>query len=486
MKFLKFLLVLVMIGVITVLGGVIFSNKILSHMTKTEDTEFQNLRFSIKDREILFDNFVLGGEKLGRGKAKISIKGSGTFGIIPKIELSAMELQEMDLQTVYNAPDSRIDAFLEKINIPIENEKFRKTTESYIKETMTEINGLNRDIADFSQSIKEKINSTNKIKQDYNGLVDLKSKAQKLKELNKETGVLTKNINEQKEKIAKTVYKIETERSTILENISGDLLKLERLISLNDIQNINSYIFLDKGKEIVNSLNKSLKILKFIKKIKNISSISILDISINNGEIKFKNPEKGKKSVSGEVQINNGAKADIKETEKGYEVIYNEGTLGITALFGEEFSVVIKYSKNDLVEGKMLKLISELIFEDNNVRNINKTDLSEEEKKNLSEKIENMKSSRYAKIMSEYEEQTKLIENLVNGVYEKEMKLSKLQRELQSLNTIININDFESEGSPRNIETILQENTVNTGDEAKSESSSTAKDAKKEIDKLFN
>ncbi|MDO5088764.1 MAG: hypothetical protein Q4D53_03170 [Leptotrichiaceae bacterium] len=406
MKFLKFLLILVVIGVIAALGCVIFSNKILFHMTKTDNTEFQNLRFSIKDREILFDNFVLGGEKLGKGKAKISLKGSGIFGAVPKVELSAMELQEVDLQAVYNAPDSRVDAFLEKINIPIENEKFRKTTESYIKEAMSKIESLNRNIDDFSQNVREKVNLTNKMKQDYNGLVDLKSKAQKLTELNKELSFLTKDINTQKEKIGKTVYEVEIERGTVLENISEELVKLERLISLNDIQNINSYIFLDKGKEISASLNKSLKAVKLMKKMENISEISISDVSINNGEMKFKALGKENKNSSGEVQINNGTKAEIKETEKGHEVTYNQDTLEIRTLFGEELISVIEYSKNDLIEGKLLKLVSELIFENNNVRNINKTDLSEEDRKQLSEKIENMKSSRYTEIMTQYEDET--------------------------------------------------------------------------------
>ncbi|MDO5088763.1 MAG: hypothetical protein Q4D53_03165 [Leptotrichiaceae bacterium] len=81
---------------------------------------------------------------------------------------------------------------------------------------------------------------------------------------------------------------------------------------------------------------------------------------------------------------------------------------------------------------------------------------------------------------------TKLMEDAINGIYEKEMKLSKLQRELQSLNTVIDINNFENAGAAQNTETLLQENTVNTDNKENSESSSTAKDTKKEISKLFN
>ena len=58
MKFLKFLLVLVIIAVIFALGGVIFSNRIIAHLTKTDSSKFENLKYSIKDGEIVFDNFI--------------------------------------------------------------------------------------------------------------------------------------------------------------------------------------------------------------------------------------------------------------------------------------------------------------------------------------------------------------------------------------------------------------------------------------------
>ena len=40
MKFLKLLLVLTVIAVISALGGVIFSNKIITYMTKTDNSRF--------------------------------------------------------------------------------------------------------------------------------------------------------------------------------------------------------------------------------------------------------------------------------------------------------------------------------------------------------------------------------------------------------------------------------------------------------------
>ena len=275
----------------------------------------------------------------------------------------------------------------------------------------------------------------------------------------------------------------------MLENISEDLLKLEKLISLNDIQNINSYIFLEKGKEISISLNKSLKAVKFIKKIKNNLKLSISDISINNGEIVFNGLEKGNKTVKGEVIINNNIKANIFENEKGYEIIYNGNDLTLKTLFGDKINTDIEYIKQDLLQGKSLNLISELSLEINNFRNLNKTVLSEDDKKLLTEKINNMKSTRYNEIMTQYQEQTKSVENMISGIYEKGNKLDKFQRELLSLNTVINISDFESNISQGGItsETEKPKEILNNDENTSTDSSAqkSAKDITKELNKIF-
>jgi putative viral A-type inclusion protein len=489
MKFLKLLLVLTVIAVISALGGVIFSNKIITYMTKTDNSRFENLRYSIANGEISFDDFVLNGEKLGKGKAKIRFTRGGFLGIIPKMKLTSLELQQIDMNIVYNAPDQQIDTFIQKINIPQENPKAIKTTESYIKETAGKIDILNKDIDKFFADRKIKIDIINRIKQEYIGTTDLKTKSQKLTELNRELQIFIGEINSEKTKINNEIADIEIERNIMLENISEDLLKLEKLISLNDIQNINSYIFLEKGKEISISLNKSLKAVKFIKKIKNNLKLSVSDISINNGEIVFNGLEKGNKTVKGEVIINNNIKANIFENEKGYEIIYNGNDLTLKTLFGDKINTDIEYIKQDLLQGKSLNLISELSLENNNFRNLNKTVLSEDDKKLLTEKINNMKSTRYNEIMTQYQEQTKSVENMISGIYEKGNKLDKFQRELLSLNTVINISDFESNINQGGItsETEKPKEILNNDENTSTDSSAqkSAKDITKELNKIF-
>ena len=45
MKFLKFLLITVITLLVVFIGMVVFSNKILTELTKSKDSEFENLKF---------------------------------------------------------------------------------------------------------------------------------------------------------------------------------------------------------------------------------------------------------------------------------------------------------------------------------------------------------------------------------------------------------------------------------------------------------
>ena len=296
MKFLKFLLVLFLLLLVAATGGVIFSNKIVYNMTKTKSSEFENLRYSIKNSEIIFDNFVLNGKDLGKGKAKISFVRSGFLGLNLKSALSDMKLEDVDLKKIYDTPDNQIDSFVEKIEIPANSEAIKKTTEEFVKETTKELENVSTGIDNFiNTEIRENILNTNKIKTDYNSITDLKSKAQKITELDKEIKPVTKMINTEKQDIENSISKIETEKSLMLENISQELNKLEKVVSLNDIKNMNSYIFMDKGKNITASLNKSLKAVNLIKEIRSLP-LQISNVDINNGTLVF-NGLNGKNTV---------------------------------------------------------------------------------------------------------------------------------------------------------------------------------------------
>ena len=457
MKFLKFLLVLFLLLLITATGGVIFSNKIVYNMTKTKNSEFENLRYSIKDSEIIFDNFVLNGKDLGKGKAKISFIRSGFLGLNLKSALSDMKLEDVDLKKIYDTPDNQIDSFVEKIEIPANSEAIKKTTEEFVKETTKELENVSNGIDNFiSTGIRENILNINKIKTDYGNITDLKNKAQKLTELDKEIKPVTRMINTEKQSIENSISKIETEKSLMLENISQELNKLEKIVSLNDIKNMNSYIFMDKGKNITQSLNKALKVVNLIKEIRGIPLL-ISSIDINSGTVKFSGLDV-ENTVSGEIKLEDiPEKITVKSSQDAYDIIYKEDKLTMQTSFDKKIVSVIEYLKDNILEGRVIKLVSRLTSENNNFQNINETVLSDEEKTLLTEKINTLQQTRYQEIMAKYDEQIKSIDNLITAVYDKKEKLNQIQREMVSLSTIINLPEAQSE-----ISTTGNTNTTNS------------------------
>ena len=447
MKILKYLLSLVLIVLVILLSGVIFSSNIVSYMTKTKHSEFENVKFSIKNSEMVFDNFVVNGKSLGKGRATVGVIRTGLFKLVPKLTLSNLKLEDVNLDGIYKERNAQIDTFTDKINSLTAQEKADKSTADFIKETTDKVTTLTTNTDNFINSkLRENIEKVNVLKQDYVGLTDLKSKAQKIVELNNEIKPLTKAIDAEKENIEKNISEIEMERNIALTNVSDNLTKLEKEISLNDFNNINSsnstqnmnlYIFLDKGKDLETSLNTALKSAALIKEIKDLN-MRISDININDGKIIARGLNGSNAKVTGEVLLENSAKALIKGQNNGYEIIYNKDNFTSKTLFvTNKISSIIEYAKNDLLEGKVVKLASELVLENNNFKNLNHTVLTDEEKTLLTQKIENLRNNNYQQIMAKYEEDNKNIETLIDSVYAQKTKLDKLQKDLLSLGTIV-------------------------------------------------
>lgn len=455
MKILKYLLSLVLITLVMLLFGVMFSSNIVSYMTKSKHSEFENVKFSIRNNEMVFDNFVVNGKSLGKGRATVGVVRTGLFNLVPKLTLSNMKLEDVNLESIYKEKNSQIDTFTEKINSLTAQEKSDKTTADFIKETTDKVTTLSNNTNNLINSKwKENIEKINVLKKDYVGLTDLKSKAQKIVELNNEIKPLVKSINSEKENIEKNISEIELERDIALANVSDNLTKLEKEISLNDfnnnsnnnVQNMNLYIFLDKGKNLETSLNTALKATSLIKEIKDLN-IRISDININDGKIVAKGLNGNISQVNGEVLLENNSKALIKGQNNGYEITYNKDNFTSKTLFAiNKISSLIEYSKNDLLEGRIVKLASELILENSNFKNLNHTVLTDEEKTLLTQKIENLRNNNYQQIMSKYEEDNKNIETLIDNVYVQKNKLDKLQRDLLSLGTIITFEQSAATG----------------------------------------
>ena len=457
MKFLKSMLVLVLLVLLFLLGGVIFSNNIISYMTKTKNSEFQNVKFSFKNKEMTFDNFVINGKDLGKGRATVIPTRSGLFKIIPSIKLANLKLEEVNLEKIYGEKDGKIDNFIEKLEVPTDSNKETKSTDEFVSQTTLNTQVLANNIDDFIYNkIRENIIKTNVLKNDYNTSQDLKTKAQKILDLNSELDPLVKSINEQKEDAEKTVSKIEDERNLMLENVSNELEKLEKEISLNDvnkmnnnnIQNMNLYIFMDKGKVISDTLNRSFKIVNLVKEIEKLK-LSISNININNGEVVI-NDLKNPQNLNGYISQNN-LKALISKKGGDYQISSHENDLLIKTLYSDKkIDLVIEYLKNNLISGKAIKLISEVVSENNSFKNLNNTVLTDEEKQLLMQKMESLKTNDYNQLMTKYAEQTKTIENLIENVNVKISKLDALKKDLLSLDKIVTLEPQNNEQNKNN------------------------------------
>ena len=467
MKILKYLLSAVLLVLVIFLFGIMFSSNIVSFMARSKHSEFENVKYSVKNSQMVFDNFAVNGKNLGKGRATVGIVRTGLFKLVPKLTISNLKLEDVNLDSIYKEKNSQIDTFTEKINSLSAQEKADKTTADFIKETTDKVATLTTNTDSLINSKwRENIEKINVLKKNYAELTDLKSKAQKIVELNNEIKPLVKSINSEKENIEKNISEIELERDIALANVSDNLTKLEKEISLNDfnnnsnsnVQNMNLYIFLDKGKDLETSLNTALKATALIKEIKDLN-IRISDIDINEGKIVAKGLNGDISQVSGEVLLQNNSKALIKGQNNGYEITYNKDNFTFKTLFAaNKIGSLIEYSKNDLIEGKTVKLSSELVMENNNFKNLNHTVLTDEEKTLLTQKIENLRNNNYQQIMTKYEEDNKNIETLIDTVYAQKDKLDKLQRDLLSLGTIITV-----EQPAVTDENISQNNNQNNG-----------------------
>ena len=461
MKILKYLLSAVLIVLIVFLFGIIFSSNIVSFMARSKHSKFENVKYSVKNSQMVFDNFVVNGKDLGKGRATVGIIRTGLFKLVPKLTISNLKLEDVNLESIYKEKNSQIDTFTEKINSLSAQEKASKTTADFIKETTDKTTTLTTNTDNLiNNKWKQSIEKINTLKKNYAETTDLKSKAQKIVELNNEIKPLVKSINSEKENVEKNISEIELERDIVLANVSDNLTKLEKEISLNDfnnnsnsnIQNMNLYIFLDKGKDLETSLNTALKATALVKEIKDLN-IRISDVDINEGKIVAKGLNGNLSQVSGEILLQNHSKALIKGQNNGYEITYNKDNFTSKTLFAVNKIVsLIEYSKNDLIEGKTVKLSSELVMENNNFKNLNHTVLTDEEKTLLTQKIENLRNNNYQQIMTKYEEDNKNIETLIDTVYAQKDKLDKLQKDLLSLGTIVTVEQaaVTNENAPQN------------------------------------
>ena len=212
------------------------------------------------------------------------------------------------------------------------------------------------------------------------------------------------------------------------------------------VEKIREKALSENRTEYENALENYRKyLLKEIEKLK----LSISNININNGEVVI-NDLKNPQNLNGYISQNN-LKALISKKDGDYQISSHENDLLIKTLYSDKkIDLIIEYLKNNLIPGKAIKLVSEVVSENNSFKNLNNTVLTDEEKQLLMQKMESLKTNDYNQLMTKYAEQTKTIENLIENVNVKISKLDALKKDLLSLDKIVTLEPQNNEQNKNN------------------------------------
>jgi hypothetical protein len=443
MKFLKFLLITVITLLVVFIGMVVFSNKILTELTKSKDSEFENLKFSIATREVKFDNYVLNGENLGKGTAKINIKKTLENGILSnKVYFSNLTLEDVDLDAINANSDKFIDSYVDSLEVPqtelekaqVKSADFLLDKESKKAQLIMDTDGM------ITSKITPAIANVDKLKKEFTEIKDFSSKASKVKEINDSIKPLSKQIFDQKKQLQDLVMNIENERDIMLENTSGDLRHLDVELKMNDIANIGNYVFVDKGQEIKENTNKLLKELKIIRSISKLSKQDISEVTINKNQVVAKTNKQKLDNII--INLGKGAENNVQVStvneKEVYNINYKNTDLVMNMIYkeSEKIESEIKYIKANFLSkdgNKDMSLDQKLIFDGQKLVKENKTALTEPQKLEITEKIKTLTETRYNEIVSNYSDQTLKIEEILKSLQTKITELDNLYFNLLKL-----------------------------------------------------
>ncbi len=445
MKIVKILLSVILLLVIVLTAGIIFSNNIVYYMTRTKDTRFENIKYSVEKGTMTFDDLILDKKSFGKGSAKVKLEREGFLGLVPQLTLSEVKLENVDMNEIYGIENKQIDSFIGKIDEQYSKTENDLTLEKYVDNVEKNVDNLNSSINDFTENkISGNISKINQIKQDYSNSSKINEKSIKIAELNKETTNLIKVISKEKLKYEEEIENIEAEKNEVLLKFGQNIENLQKEIELNNVNKLHEYIFLDKGEKLKDAENKSLKLFKFVNEIKKLS-FKITDLDINNGEIKITNIGQNKLNVEAMMSENVIVKGE--GTLNNYNIEINFDNMKILTKYTIDQEIVsdIIYTKKDLLKEKNVEIKVNLLFKGNNFSIQNKTILTDEEQNNINLLNEEIENDGYNEKLNEYKIQNEKIDGFINTLKENLMKLDKVQNDILKIDVIIPINSEKME-----------------------------------------
>ena len=445
MKIVKILLSIILLLVIVLTTGIIFSNNIVYYMTRTKDTRFENIKYSVEKGTMTFDDLILDKKSFGKGSAKVKLEREGFLGLVPRLTLSEVKLENVDMNDIYGIESKQIDSFIGKIDEQYSKTENDLTLEKYVDNVGKNVDNLNSSINDFTENkISGNISKINQIKQDYSNSSKINEKSIKIAELNKETTNLIKVISKEKLKYEEEIENIEAEKNEVLLKFGQNVENLQKEIELNNVNKLYEYIFLDKDEKLKDVENKSLKLFKFVNEIKKLS-FKITDLDINNGEIKITNIGQNKLNVEATMSENVIVKGE--GTLNNYNIDINFDDMKILTKYTVDQEIVsdIIYMKKDLLKEKNVEIKVNLLFKGNNFSIQNKTILTAEEQNNINLLNEEIENAGYNEKLNEYKIQNEKIDGFINILKENLMKLDKVQNDILKIDVIIPINSEKME-----------------------------------------
>lgn len=445
MKIVKILLSVILLLVIVLTAGIIFSNNIVYYMTKTKDTRFENIKYSVEKGTMTFDDLILDKKSFGKGSAKVKLEREGFLGLVPQLTLSEVKLENVDMNEIYGIENKQIDSFIGKIDEQYSKTENDLTLEKYVDNVGKNVDNLNSSINDFIENkISGNISKINQIKQDYSNSSKINEKSIKIAELNKETTNLIKVISKEKLKYEEEIEKIEAEKNEVLLKFGQNIENLQKEIELNNVNKLHEYIFLDKGEKLKDAENKSLKLFKFVNEIKKLS-FKITDLDINNGEIKITNIRQNKLNVEAMMSENVIVKGEGTLNNYNIEINFDDMKILTKYTIDQEIVSDIIYTKKDLLKEKNVEIKVNLLFKANNFSIQNKTILTDEEQNNINLLNEEIENDGYNEKLNEYKIQNEKIDGFINTLKENLMKLDKVQNDILKIDVIIPINSEKME-----------------------------------------
>ena len=175
-----------------------------------------------------------------------------------EIYLNEVEFSNVDFNTLFAAPDENIDKFISKIQVPAE--KTEAGAADNISEEISSLESGTNDVLNFD--FITQMEDLEKLKREFSDTQDLDTKIAKLKEISEKSEKIKKDITDKKILINEKIAELDSENIKALNTYTDQLEELNNTIKAGNVDNIKKITFIDRGRDIVQDLNISLKTAK--------------------------------------------------------------------------------------------------------------------------------------------------------------------------------------------------------------------------------